>query len=521
MYIRTAFAAILGVSLSLTATTSLCADDAADVAALTQQLTGTSAAKRAEAALAIGRHGKEAMTAVPALAKCVTDEDVNVRRAALRALRQIDPGPKVMIPLMAEVLGDADPAVAVAAIHNIADEGKQAVPGLTRAVADERTRFWATLALADIGADAAPAVPALIKAASDPKPEVRREVVLALAAIGPGAKAAVPTLRNTLAAGDPATHLAAIYALGRIGPAAKVAISDLKAIVTGDDPYGAVVAAGALASIQPDNAEVQKAAAKRVVTALRNNDPRVRQIAARALLDLPKRDGKNDLARAEFEKLLAEGPPETIVNALNAISMLGPAAVPGLTNALKHKSIRPAVASILGRIGPDAAPAVEALTKSLADSDATSRREILFALGRIGEGAVPAVPTIVAALADEDENVRYSAVYALGEIGLGAAAGTDALKSNLASDDAFYRTCSAWALAMVNPQGEDVAKLTVPLLVGTLKHERPFARIEAADALGRLGAGAASAVPALQAAAKDPDEHVRQAAAEALKKIGS
>jgi HEAT repeat protein len=320
---------------------------------------------------------------------------------------------------------------------------------------------------------------------------------------------------------DPATHLAVIYSLGKIGPAAASSMPELKRLAAGDDPLTAVIASWASVCLDPDNIQVRREAIGRVVRALRSEDRKIRQTAARALVDLPKSQDGDPTVRKEFEKLLAESSPETIADSLEAIAETGPRAVPGLIVALKHKGVRAAVANVLGQIGPEAKQAVPALTEALADSDAAGRREILFALGRIGAEDASAVAAIIQAMEDEEENVRYSAVYALGKIGAPAAAGTEALKKNLVSEDAFFRMCSAWALAMVNPQGEDIAKLTVPLLVEALKHERAFARIEAADALGRLGKNALSAAPALQAALKDPDDGVREAAATALKQISN
>ena len=60
------------------------------------------------------------------------------------------------------------------------------------------TRNAAAYALGGMGADAAPAVPALIAALKDPEPAVRFPVCIALREIGPGAKAAVPALTEAL-----------------------------------------------------------------------------------------------------------------------------------------------------------------------------------------------------------------------------------------------------------------------------------------------------------------------------------
>jgi hypothetical protein len=61
----------------------------------------------------------------------------------------------------------------------------------------------------------------------------------------------------------------------------------------------------------------------------------------------------------------------------------------------------------------------------------------------------------------------------------------------------------------------------VQKLIEHLRDEDPFVRLKAAKALGRMGAAARSAIPALKALADDPDEDVRMVAANAIRKIGA
>jgi HEAT repeat protein len=61
-----------------------------------------------------------------------------------------------------------------------------------------QTRNEAAYELARMGADAAPAVPALIEALDDPIPAVRYPVTIALLEIGPAAKAAIPRLQQMM-----------------------------------------------------------------------------------------------------------------------------------------------------------------------------------------------------------------------------------------------------------------------------------------------------------------------------------
>ena len=61
-----------------------------------------------------------------------------------------------------------------------------------------QTRNAAAYVISGMGPEAAPAVPALIEALSDPEPVVRFPVAVALREIGPGASAALPKLRELL-----------------------------------------------------------------------------------------------------------------------------------------------------------------------------------------------------------------------------------------------------------------------------------------------------------------------------------
>lgn len=61
-----------------------------------------------------------------------------------------------------------------------------------------QSRNAAAYAISGMGADAKPAVPALIEALNDPEASVRYPVCIALREIGPAAKEAVPALSKAL-----------------------------------------------------------------------------------------------------------------------------------------------------------------------------------------------------------------------------------------------------------------------------------------------------------------------------------
>jgi len=122
-------------------------------------------------------------------------------------------------------------------------------------------------------------------------------------------------------------------------------------------------------------------------------------------------------------------------------------------------------------------------------------------------------------LADPDMHVRYAATHAIGRIGPAAKDVIPILERNLQGRDDFLKMISAWALVHVDPRQPGLAAICTTPLTRALKMPDPRVRREAAEALGLMGRGAASAASALEALANDPDESVREAAAEALQKI--
>jgi len=116
------------------------------------------------------------------LARQLRDEDVNVRRAAARALTRL-PNTTSAIPALVDKLKDGDPFVRDNAVDALAVmHPGDVVPHLTRALRDEdpNTRRRAADCLARIGRDTEPAWPALILLLKDENPEVRKAANAAL-----------------------------------------------------------------------------------------------------------------------------------------------------------------------------------------------------------------------------------------------------------------------------------------------------------------------------------------------------
>lgn len=137
----------------------LAADDTRDVKALVEQITSRDAGLRLRAVKTLGGLKADAATAVPALTLALADADPDVRRAAVVAIRLIQPQAKPSKDLIAAIAADLKDA-------------------------DDNLRLYAVRTLAKLGPAAASAIPALEPLLADPDKDVRRaagEAMLKLA----------------------------------------------------------------------------------------------------------------------------------------------------------------------------------------------------------------------------------------------------------------------------------------------------------------------------------------------------
>ena len=78
---------------------------------------------------------------------------------------------------------------------------------------------------------------------------------------------------------------------------------------------------------------------------------------------------------------------------------------------------------------------------------------------------------------------------------------------------------SAWAAIKIQPQSKEATAKAIAALTTGLSAPSPLMRRGAAETLGQIGPPAKAAAAALQAAAKDSDKSVRDAATQALTSI--
>lgn len=462
-------------------------------------------------------------TAIEPLLAITVHPDPRVRRAAVRTIRELDSDSATLASLLGKVLADSDPAVILPALHTLADMGDEAVPVLIEAMKVPAARYWAAVALAEIGPEAAPATEGLATLAKEGEPEERMQAMLALAAIGPEAAAATPVLVEALSSGDGSQRFAAVFALGSLR--AEAADEALQKAADGPDKFLAEIAAWARAKIRPDDVELRKLALEKLRDGLSSELPKVRAASTSGLSDLAPRltPAERQQLAADFLKMLADPDPAVGTRGGAALIQLGADAVEPLGGQLANPELRPVALELLAAIGSDAVKALEPIRTTLADQDPAVRGEAAIALAAIGPAAAPAVPQLRQILADssEDSGARYSAAYALGRIGPAAAPAMETLRTLSQSDDELMATVAVWAALKIEPGNTDFFETAMPRLRKALKAESDLARLEAAVALGEIGPHAKTAIPILEVVEEDdPVRAVRAAAAEALRKIG-
>ncbi len=488
---------------------------AAALSPLTELLKSKTPAVRAHAVRALGALGAAGKPAVPAIAELLKDPDDSVRRQIVPAIQAIHPGPEVTVPLCVKLLKDADTGIRVRILSALADAGAGAVPGLIEALKmGDDAAYWACIVARSIGPEAKEIVPALTERLKDKNPALRREVILTLGAMGDAAVPAVPEIAKAL--DDGSTRTAATFVLGQLGKVPADAEPKVLANAKDKDHLLSTLSIWTIARIHPDDKNLTKHAMEHLVSRLTDEDPFVREVAARGLLALPPAP---ELAVPIWEKAFKDMNEETAGNALTAVASLGAAAVPRLIEGLKHEQLRIPLAEALGRIGPAAAPAAPALAKLMTDKSAPVVMAAATALAAIGPDAKAAVPQLVAALdssGDQPAEAAPAAAFALGRIGTASADAVPALQKLLQSKNESLALVSAWALTQIRPGDAQVTGAALPVLIAGLSAKPPLMRQSSAEALGSMGPAAKSALPALKKAAADSDKAVSEAAKQAL-----
>lgn len=465
--------------------------------------------------------------AVTQLVGTLVHNDARVRRACLRSLRALDPSPDQLMPVVDTVFASQDSAVILPVLQSVADMGSEAVPFLVERLKLPQGRFWASVALTEIGPGAAGATQALVEALPESAVDEQLHEVFALAAIGEGAQSAGETLVKLYSDGDSSLQGPILYAIGKLKY--REAESVLTQTVAEESPLSAT-AAWALAKIKPDDSTLVNDAVKRMRNQVQSESAFERAAAASALSDLSDyMDATQRQSLGIFlESMLMDTSESVQEAAAAAIVRLGGDGVPAIRSLLKGTQTQFFALGITSAMGEPAAPAVPDIIGLLDSKDDEIVHEAILALAAIGPASAAASDRLLTILDDSLSNqnevetrLHYAAAYCLGRIGSpGAMKALPRLKELSESSDGMQATVAIWAVLQITPNDQEQFENAVPLLTAALASEEQTVRLEAIIALGDLGSRAKDAVPAIELISEDdPVRTIRLAAQQALEKI--
>jgi len=361
--------------------------------------------ERRSAAVALGNIGTRSPKVVPALISALDDRDRIVRVQTIIALGQIGPEAREAIPALTALVEGKDKWIslhAVSALGKMGQGARDAVPALVSALkdTDRNVRLHAVGALGEMGPEAREAVPALIETLKDIR--VRDETLKALERIGLETPAAAPALVGIL-------RVEGLYAFaaGNLVTIGKPAVPPLIRALREQDPGMRETAARILADIGPQASQ----AVPELVNALNDSDRGVRVQAAITLGEIGPQ--ATDAVPALFEALKDPKTYEASMRALEKIGIDSKVAIPELIEALKYEDLRTYAAQGLLDIGPETIPE---LIRALEGEYGPVRAYAAWILGKMGPDAKAAIPALTEALWDRDKQVRGTAQWALQEI---------------------------------------------------------------------------------------------------------
>ncbi|MDG3007929.1 HEAT repeat domain-containing protein [Paludisphaera mucosa] len=248
---------------------------------------------------------------------------------------------------------------------------------------------------------------------------------------------------------------------------------------------------------------------------LKSEDVELRRSAAAAIRSGP-RDARIAALPGLIDRLMTEKDGQVRLSVLDAVTSLGPDAAPAvdaLVHTLRtnyggqgreesHQDYRSALA--LAAIGK---PAVEPLRGLLKERRESVRAEVVMAFGRIGPDAAAAVPDLSPLLADPSDRIRTEAVRSLGSIGPAA---VDPLIAACSDENAKVRSGAVEALGYATAPDPRAVRAALD----RARDAAPEVRAAALRALTKLKAAVpeADALAAFQESLRHADQAVQLAA---------
>ncbi|QVL33928.1 HEAT repeat domain-containing protein [Telmatocola sphagniphila] len=423
---------------------------------------------------------------LPVLETALSDSLPAVRIEAVRALGAL--GPQVataVTPKLLSLLRDPDETVrceAAATIGILGDPQGIAVEPLGQMLDEASLVLKATAAraLGQLGAAASSQVLSLVTLLQNPEESVRSAAAEAIAQIGTLNVPATDSLIEGLSNPDNLVRAQTAQAVGTMG---EVALEVAPALVEAMSDENDVVRARAVEALGKMGEMAAEVAVPSLVHALRDSDNWVSALAAEALGQMK---GSADEA------------------------------IPALIRSLSHVNVRVRckAAEALGQMGDDTMPVCEALRSACRDVEGSVRGLALRSLSLVSRNPFPAGNSWGPFLEDEDPRVRVAALEAVGR--LGEIEDPSLLPQILGLLDDPNDDVKIEVTKVLPLLGGDPSSIVIALTRRLETDDNDWVREHAAKAIGKFGAVAASAGPALLKASRGGEVGVREQALRAI-----
>jgi HEAT repeat protein len=318
--------------------------------------------------------------------------------------------------------------------------------------------------------------------AKDSDPQERADAARSLGSMG--ATDSVDALAKALSDPDKRVKIAASSALWKLGEVARPAIPALRQAFENGSAWVRLNCGGALEDLGTPRKELV---------------PGYREVLA----------STNTTASVEAARRLQGHVPDEEL-------------LPVVQEALKDDEARSDAQEVLRKLEPKgkegSSALVATLVSNLHNRSSSVQSDAVFQLARMKPVPKEAIPEMLELLQDEEASVRRSTCSAVGTMGGAYAAQTvgpllEILKKD---EEAEVRAAAASALGEIGPAG----KAAIPGLIEALQKDKESKVREAAcDGLSGMKTSAKAAIPALEAAQKDADGFVRNAAWRALLRV--
>lgn len=167
-------------------------------------------------------------------------------------------------------------------------------------------------------------------------------------------------------------------------------------------------------------------------------------------------------------------------------------------------------------LGPEAAPAIPALTQMLNSAEQGRVRQAIYPLAYIGKDGLPVLVAALDNPKNPDRSTIVDAIRLMAINGIDTSLAVPVFVKCLGDKDTWLAMWTADALSWVARKDPNAV---IPALTACLGDPRKEVRDEAAGTLGSFRGKARAALPELQNLLTDVDPHVRWQASNSLGKI--